>query len=443
MDGYNATFGCDFRATTLRPVPADGAKDELTGPTTAWIEAALEAMVHDESAGRHEGSHWNTTRDTVTVSDDVVYDLLASYEERIASGERVEAILDDARLVRPTDKIVAILSDPTIGNKTNDHVSTIAEVTRGLESTRASDGPLVFLLPAFPFKDQNPFRSDLPPSVPDFGEIAMLIHLHCLAMAINQVSRHDVLWVIVSDGRAYEDMFGVPRGSAYQYLSALRDWRSRLNLGASIHFIDLQDVVERHDAAMASASTKTFSDVNREIASTLRSAATQSDASQSSIGSKLNELARGMLWNRSWSQAAERYGLDGLWRVHCASCDTTLLPPELHEAAHDLWSVSLETAIRYAAFNLASGYTRLLSRFLPSAIRATSHAKPGQVAIPRATGVAPWNGLAVYERRGAGNVRVHSTPLCQVPEMATVRFQLNGGTTGLGFAARDAIERFV
>ncbi|MBW2561758.1 MAG: L-tyrosine/L-tryptophan isonitrile synthase family protein [Deltaproteobacteria bacterium] len=440
LETYNATYGCNFRPTALRFVSTKEPDKEFAEPTPAWIEDALAVMVRAEGAGRQHGLYQAAQTETVAVSDEIVYDLLARYEEQIAFGERTESILEDPKLPRPGDKIGAILSDPAIGHKKNRDELTIAEVARGLDSARASGGPLVFLLPAFPFKDQNPFRSDLPASSPDFGEIAMLIHLHCLAMAINQVFRHDVVWVIVSDGSVYEEMFDVPRGSAYQYLSALRDWRSRLNLGASIHFIDLQDLVARHDAAFATNPRRSFSKVNQEIAAILRSVARKRDVSQSTIMTNLNELAQGMLWNRGWSQAAQQYGLDTLWQVHCASCDTKLLASKFHRAAHDLWSQSLETAIQYAAFNLASKNTRLLSRFLPSAIRSTSHVKPGQVGIPRETGVAPWNGLAVYERRSATSVRVRSVPLCQVPKTADIRFQLCSGSNGFGFAAREDVE---
>lgn len=443
LETYNATYGCSFRPSTLRSIPAEGSDTEIAQPTLAWVEAALEAMVRNEGAGRHEGLYPTAIKETVTVSGDIVYDLLAHYEEQIAFGERTEAILEDRQLSQPGDKIAAILSEPTIGHKKNRHESTIAEVMRGFNSARASGSPLLFLLPAFPFKDQNPFRSDLPASVPDFGEIAMLIHLHCIAMAINQVFRHDVVWLIVSDGSVYEEMFNAPRGSAYQYLSALRDWRSRLNLGGSIHFIDLQDLVTRHDAAFATNPDRSFSKVNREIAAILRSVASEPGVSSSTINTNINELAGGMLWNRNWSKAAQRYGLDILWQVHSASCDTKLLAPEFHKAAHELWSESIDTAIHYAAFNLASRHTRLLSRFLPSAIRATSHVKPGQVGIPRETGVAPWNGLAVYERHSTTNVRVHSVPLCQIPGTASVRFQLCSGTNGFGFAAHEAVEHYI
>ncbi len=273
----------------------------------------------------------------------------------------------------------------------------------------------MFLLPAFPFKDQNPFRSDLPPYAPDLGEIATLIHLHCMAMAVNQVFRHDVVWLIVSDGSAYEDIFRVPSGSAHQYLSALRDWRSRLNLTGSIHFIDLEDLVVRHDAALAITPGSTFSNVRREIAGILRSAVDNAEASESSIAVKINELARGMLWNRGWKEAEQRCGLDALWDIHCMSCDLERIAPEFHGVAQELWSESVETAIRYAAFNLASQRTRLLSRFMPSAIRATSHVKPGQVGIPRQLGVAPWNGLAIYDRSHTGTVSVHSVPVVRCP----------------------------
>lgn len=444
LDKYDPTYGCSFRPMTLRPITTEVTNTEFAELTPASVEAALKELVRDEGSGRHKGGSYPVARkEGVTVSDDIVYALLAHYEALIAFGERTEAILENRQLPQPEDKIAAILSDPLIGNKENHDELTIAEIVRGVASTRASGGPLVFVLPAFPFKDQNPFRSDLPASVPDFGEIAMLIHLHCLATAINQVIRNDVIWLIVSDGSVYEGMFDAPHGSASQYLSALRDWRLRLNLGSSIYFIDLQDLVTRHDTALAANPARRFSRAKQEITAILRSAVSEPSESSATINTYLTELARGMLWNRGWSKAAQQYGLEALWSVHCASCNTECLAPRLHQAAHELWSESLETAIQYAAFNLASRHTGLLSRFLPSAIRATSHVKPGQVGIPREEGVAPWNGLAVYKYDSKSDARVYSVPLCKVPEIANIRFQLYGGTNGFGFAAREAIKRYI
>lgn len=445
-EGYHSTYGCSFRLPVLKPVIEGTDETGSSELTTEWVRSALEAMVREEGSGRHEGVQPISKWKTVTISDEVVYDLLTHYETRIAFGERTEAILEDRDLWQPADKIAALLRDPVLGNKKNGHDLTKAEIGRGVDAARSCGGPLVFLLPAFPFKDQNPFRSDLPPDVPDFGEIATLIHLHCLALAINQVFRHDVMWLVVSDGTVYEDIFGIEHGSASRYVSALRDWRSRLNIGGSIHFIDLQELVNRHDEESRSTPQCSFSILNQRMTEILRSELTSDDlALPSSIRSNLYELARGMLWNRGWVDAVRQYGLDALWEVHLVSCDKERLDPKLHPVAIDLWSLAVETAIRYAAFNLTSRYTRLLQHFMPSAIRATSHVKPGQVGIPRETGVAPWNGVAVFEGESNAFCRVRSSPLCLIPPnpKELVRFRLNSDKFGFGFASPQAIERYL
>jgi len=446
---YNGTYGCRSQTPVLQCAPDNAQTELLTDITPTWVAEEMARMVREEGQ-RHHSGHPHVLYDVCTVTEQIVYDLLAEYERRL--GEHAERILEDPRHPTLESKIEAMLCDPTLGNKENRKDATIAEIRGGVQRARKSGGPLVFLLPAFPFKDQNPFRSDLPPWQPDFGEVAALIHLHCLALAINQVFRHDVIWLIVSDGTVYEDVFGVDRGASAKYVSALRDWRYRLNIQGSIHFIDLADVVRRHDVLMRSTQRLTFTDARRSITEIIRSdpGATGALELQASVG----ELALGMLWNRGWSHLIPTYGRDVLWQIHSGpcerehrhspSCAKARLPPEYLLVADEMWRTATDTAIEYAAFNLASRWTRLLPRFMPAAIRATSHAKAGQVAIPHDTGVAPWNGLAVYERRG-GTVRVYSQALCQIPVTVSgpVRFQIHNAPYGFGFASREAITYYL
>jgi len=443
LEIYHATYGCNFRIPALRPVKQENQEVVLSEPTPEWVSLALDDMIREEGSGRHKGILATNRNKLVSISDEIVYDLLEHYEDQIAFGEKTEAILKDERFPKPEDKIAAILCEPTIGNRNNAHELTKAEVKRGLDAACSSGGPLVFILPAFPFKDQNLFRSDLPSSAPDFGEIAMLIHLHCLAMAVNQVFRHDVMWLIISDGTVYEDIFGAEPGSAKRYISALRDWRSRLNIDGSIHFIDLDDLVKRHNEENHAKPEQCFTTVIQKIAEIFHSACKQGDLSFDTIRMNLAKLARGMLWNQNWKNEVQRYGLDTIWQVHLASCEKEKIDSEYHMASDELWEKAMQTAIRYAAFNLASRHTQLLSRFMPYAIRATSHVKPGQIGMPREIGVAPWNGLAVYERHSNTCVRVRSLPLCQIEQPMYVRFRLYGSMFGFGFAKQEAIKCYL
>jgi Pyoverdine/dityrosine biosynthesis protein len=440
---YHPTYGCTFRNITLQH-GSQGLRKRPADLSLETIAKMLESLVRDEGGGRAEGPYLDPlSHATATVSEEIVTDVLAQYEKHVAFGEHTEKILEDAGLPTEDDKVAAILANPHLGNKRNADLATIQEIKRGMQSARALAAPLVFVLPAFPFKDQNLFRTDIPATVPDMGEVTMLIHLHCLALAINQLSRHDVLWLVVSDGTVYEDMFGVERGSASQYVSALRDWRTRLNIGGSIHFIDQHELIERHEATFAGTPEMSFRNTEQRILDIIRNAVKAGDdPSEEPIIRAITELAAGMLWNRSWKAAAEKYDRRTLWDVHVASCCKDHLPVEHHEAAGHLWDLAIETASRYAAFNLAARCTGLISNLLPNAIRATSHAKSGQVGIPHDIGVAPWNGLGICSRETNGLFRVKSMPLCQINNSDLVRFALNTGSFGFGFATMAAIKYY-
>lgn len=439
INNYHPTFGCTFKTPALQLL-SDTAVDEQIGITDVSIVEALASMVRDEAGGRQEGAVPVPDNNIEVVTDDLVFDLLAQYETQIAFGERTEAILEDNNLSTPEQKIAALLADPKIGNRRNSDPRTVQEIKRGLDAALSNNSPLVFLLPAFPFKDQNPFRSDLPATIPDLGEIALLIHLHCLAMAMNQVFRHDVLWLIVSDGTVYEEIFGVELGSGRNYVATLADWRTRLNLSSSIHFIDLQDVVSRYDHKFRNQPDRMFSTIENRIRNFFYASTTGAQKEGSAVANNLAELARGMLWNRNSSN--NEYEEQELWDVHVKACNKEQLPQPLHALADHLWGEAMETAIQYASFNLASKYTNLLSGFMPYAIRATSHPKPGQVAIPRDTGVSPWNGLALYERRASSAARVRSFPLCQLGTTELMRFRLSSSSLGFGFSTRESLEHY-
>lgn len=440
---YDATYGCAFKIPHLSLASATTTVPPEVGHE--WVDTVLDTLVRDETGGRHElAQPWNSTdRRVLTVSDAIVYDLLVQSEAQIAFGERTETLLEKGNRTETAATIAAILREPVLGNRKNADSATEAEVFRGVAAAGASGGPLVFLLPGFPFKEQNPFRSDLPSSVPDLADIGMLIHLHSLALAMNQAFRHDVTWLIVSDGTVYEEMFGAPVGSGRAYLAALRDWRSRLNLAGSLHFIDLQEIVARYENECPTTGCPSFETTRRAIETVLRNSLERDESPHADrISKNLSELARGMLWNSGWPAQISRYGLETLWRVHVAACDPQKLSADCHPAAQELWPKAIDTAVKYAAFNLASRSVQLLQQFMPSAVRATSHPKAGQVAIPRDGGVAPWNGLGVYELR-ANVATVRSIPLCQIPAHIDCRFRLSTGSALFGFADQDALRRYL
>jgi hypothetical protein len=68
-----------------------------------------------------------------------------------------------------------------------DH-NEIAEVVDDCSRERL---PIQLVLPAFPFKDQNPFRTSCNASHWDIGEAALIVRLHCIALGLDQLHPYD------------------------------------------------------------------------------------------------------------------------------------------------------------------------------------------------------------------------------------------------------------
>ncbi|MCI0558564.1 MAG: isocyanide synthase family protein [Nitrososphaera sp.] len=436
---YDATYGCAFKPTRLRR--GDWGKFNTNEVLNEeWVVHSLIAMARDESSGRTEGELFTPDRDMTPLDEQLVYDLMEKMERRLAYGQSAEAIYERQDVPAP-DKISMILSDRLVGNKNNGNRETKAEIVRGIESAEANDTPITFVLPAFPFKDQNQFRTDLPPYVPDLAEVALMLHLHCIALAINQVYRRDVQWIIVSDGTVYEDIFGVTRGASARYIAALRDWRRKLNLGNSLHIIDMNTLIARHDATEIQG--RGFRDCEREIREIIRAGCDGPEPlGNTSVRAAIQDLATGLLWNRGWMAHEEKVGRDVIWKLLQCSCSRDQVGTELATIAGEMWHVALETAVAYAAFNLSMRRTNLLKAFFPDAIRATSHAKDGQVAIPREFGVSAWNGVGVLDLGSDQCYYVSARPLCQVGPTKVKRFSLHAGLYPFLFASPQLLERY-
>lgn len=68
---------------------------------------------------------------------------------------------------------------------------------------------------------------------------------------------------------------------------------------------------------------------------------------------------------------------------------------DVQRIAAEIRERASHAALQYASFNLALRYLRVFERYLPTTIRATIHAKPGQLGVPSLGKVFPWNGIPV------------------------------------------------
>lgn len=303
----------------------------------------------------------------------------------------------DGLLARVPDNLAsqthAVLADKRLGNHRN--TVNVPETLLNDWLTPLVDGRLRLrlVMPAFPFKDQNPFRTASRASSPDFAEVAMLIHLHVVSLALYQVHPHGVDWILLSDGVIYSDIFGVDTREALAYQHRLRTWRDFLNLNNTVSIVDLGELAERVNGC---AGVRTDSEPLRETVSSIRNKLLAAvDSGMEPVQHVFRVLKRGMAWNLNSRAYLEQADADALWTAlknvgrHDETGDTRL--------AHDIEERASVAAVEYASFNLALRYLDVVNRFLPGSVRATIHPKRGQIAAPRLgpSDVFPWNGVPV------------------------------------------------
>lgn len=317
------------------------------------------------------------------VSDDILQEYLAWSEDELVTFGPLSSILDDKKLTK-AGRIHQLLSNARLGNSANRNNIALATVDSAVERVTSERLPLFFILPAFPFKDQGAFNAEGPPDEPDFGEVALLIRLHCLALAISRIHVECAQWIIASDGPLYAALFGLPPGAAQKYMQRMRSYRDRLNLRSTISIVSLQDVSRR--IGYSYSSSRAMPDAFSTFTSDIRQILEALSRCDEEVGRALRNLTYAAMWNMDTRRYLQFVDRRELWDV--------LSGRGRHALKGEVYEQARETAFRYAACNIALSLSKVIETEFPLGIRATSHAKRGQVAIPRLGHVAPWNGVA-------------------------------------------------
>ena len=342
---------------------------------------------------------------------------LGAWEELVYSEGVIDGIAAEGST---TEKIVAILSNDIFGNRQNQRFITTQDLKQSVTAAEEDGLPIQFVLPAFPFKDQNPFRAGrAPASHVDAGDVALLVRLHALALAIWQVYPFGAEWIVLSDGVAYSPIFQIQPKEAEVYKTCLREFRSRLNLERTVHIVDLQEATERLGKCRVAGSRDwfTFEESMTAVEDVLqRLVRTRQDVKE-----RFAIFARGMRWNIELRSSLEHYSEAVLWRALTAATRPGKAGP-LRTLYDEVRGRAEAAAYRYAAHMLTTRLTNVYGNLFPQAVRATVHAKSRQVVVPtlgRGT-TLPWNGVGVLTEE-SGCKSIESQPLHAILRRGTVR----------------------
>ena len=343
-----------------------------------------------------------------TISEDVLRRLLRNSESSLVFGgtidNLVEAYRDDRAL-----QIQALLCHPLLGNRKNRDYVQHDDLSEVVSSCLHHRLPFQLVLPAFPFKDQNPFRTSSGPSHWDIGEAALLIRLHCIALGLNQLHPYDGECLILSDGIAYASIFGVRVAGAAEYLRGLRELRNTLNLQRTVHLIDLRFVMDKLDKSFTLDMTTGKISGLRRIIQYFEDQLEALGRSNDQVAGQLSTLGQSMVWNLDTRDYIVRSGARELWRAMNPKCGR--LDQASMELRRELSNRGWRAGLRYSAFSIALAATKFWPRVFPNSIRATVHGKPSQALIPKLGRGDPWNAVGVIEHSELGPASIRTLPL--------------------------------
>lgn len=290
------------------------------------------------------------------------------------------------------EDVFKVITHPLLGHKDNQQNLDWEEFRQTVEAQVERKERLLFVVPACPFKDQNPLRTLSGPAFPDAGDVAFLASLHTLALALYQVHPFGADWVVLADGELYAELFGVEREEARAYRERLRAFRNELNMQGTVSILDLREVIDSFRGAVGG---ERFDNGLERVRGALREWVDATDA----VGDAFRVLVDGMRWNLASRDLLDPYPPETIWDLLTAESSDSL-DAALGGCWEELHQRAVCAAIEYAAVNLMLRRFDLLNATFPGSMRATVHPKSGQLAI-RAHGSAyPWNAVA-FRREGA------------------------------------------
>ena len=350
-------------------------------PDEEWIEKNFELFVREEfdrPDNTITSPKMPIIKEEIMINEEYLSDFIRNSEwENIVKVElpKNNTVDEMARC------IFKLLCNPQIGsaqNKKNNKLNDFITQIRPLLENRKR---LLFVLPGFPFKDQNRFRvpDDYNAENVDFSEISFLVRLHNLIQTLYQVHPFGADALVLSDGRLYQDIFYVSENEVEEYQWRLQYYRNKLNLQGDVSIIDLKEMIERADSNKAMT----------KIISNLESAIRENFSATNSFVS----LVQGMKWNMNSKMLLSHLNDSDAWAV------IKLQRNQINQGLYDEWdeynNKAIESAIKYAAVNLMLKWTDLIKRFFPESIRCTVHPKTDQFAL---LGNYAWNCVAWAEK---------------------------------------------
>lgn len=354
-----------------------------TLPDKKWIVENFISLVRTEFSDKQQKipSKWPIkVNKTIFLGDDFINNISANSEFVIYINRDRK---DCDEHVSIAEDVYYLLCNPKLGDKNNaynvDKESFIKRFTLELSENKR----LLFVLPGFPFKDQNRFRVPYHADEPDMAEIAFMLRLYRLTQSLYQEHPFGADIVVLTDGELYCNLFGVDPDDVEKYHNKLIYYRNKLNLQATVSFISIKEMIDRAN------ETGTIDKIMSHIKNVLMQVLECGDSNEFMLA--FNTLKKGMKWNMNSKSNVIMIDDIACWDIICS--ERSVVPSEYLKIWDEIDKRATEVALEYSAINLMLKNTSLIQCFFPDSIRGTVHPKPEQFGLAGSPSYA-WNGVA-------------------------------------------------
>ena len=376
-------------------------------PGEQWIIDNLKSFVRTEFSEKNNSSFpkkWPPKIEGELTFSSYEFDNFITQSEWINRKIEIEQPKEQSP-VEIAKAVYNFLCNPLICSNKNRNNNNQNEFVQRILQTIKDKNRLVFVLPGFPFKDQNRFRVPYDAGTPDFGEVSFMLRLRNLTETIYQVYEYGSDIILLTDGDLYKDVFGISDQDVSKYLNKLLEYRYNMNIQGAISFISLKEMIDRSSEDGVAWQLKDY--INEQLQKIIN------NSDDENLQSIFNTLVSGMKWNLENRCSLKDYDDETCWKI--LKYNKTELPLQYQE----IWEITHQRAIKaafeYASVNLMLHYTKLISLFFPNAIRATVHPKPNQFALSDG-GAYAWNGIAFSRKfpRSIDDIKI--CPLLSIAE---------------------------
>jgi excisionase family DNA binding protein len=250
--------------------------------------------------------------------------------------------------------------------------------------------PIVFMMPAFPFKVANPLKSLRRDA--DLAEIGAFLRFNEINLQIKKIYTPSAKFIIFHDGHLYYRHFLNEKADADRYFKTLKKFITKMKL---------EKVIGIRDANFELKKIPNFPDIlkesRQEINNLWKKEKRNNEKVQKIIESSKNNL----------NLADIPYEL--VYKINML--EDWDLATEERKIKKDIEKRAENCAFEYMVVQHALEKCNFFEKLVPEGIRLTVHPKEGQIGIylvKRKTHLLPWMGVGVLKNNGEVSVHYES-----------------------------------